>query len=363
LFIAALSFRDFNSFCAALFVLDVAIFICISPIDAAVITFARVDQRATAMAFNIFVIHAFGDGVSRVLMGTVSDQFGLRSAVLLLPWVLSLAGFIWIAGVIRYFHAPQWPRLSIDLPKFQSHRGRTLRLNGSQQERDFIMNSENTMAAFRQARVHGALMCECDVRLTRDKQVIVYHDDSLLRFVPGDKRRVDEIDFAELRQLLAVPLLSELLSADDVPAKINIELKTGEIWGRSQLERLVVELIKEAKANDRVIVSSFNPLSLMRMARLAPHIPRALLVTQAREPGNAIYLRKMWLGFLARPHLLHVDDAMANARQLTRWRERGLLVAVWTVNSIERARELLSLGAVSVISDLAEGVLQGEPRA
>ncbi|MBQ7865592.1 MAG: glycerophosphodiester phosphodiesterase, partial [Clostridia bacterium] len=45
---------------------------------------------------------------------------------------------------------------------------------------------ENSMAAFRNAVAHGFGM-ELDVHLTKDDQLVVFHDDSLLRMCGVDK--------------------------------------------------------------------------------------------------------------------------------------------------------------------------------
>ena len=58
---------------------------------------------------------------------------------------------------------------------------------------------ENSLEAFRLAARAGYGI-ELDVRLSRDGQVVVFHDDDLKR-VCGVDKRVDELDWAELREL------------------------------------------------------------------------------------------------------------------------------------------------------------------
>ena len=75
---------------------------------------------------------------------------------------------------------------------------------------------ENSLSAFRAAKEAGYGV-ELDVRFTADKQVVVYHDDTLTRMC-GDDRRVDECTYEELQQLHLsdtterIPLLSDVLS-------------------------------------------------------------------------------------------------------------------------------------------------------
>lgn len=340
LFWFTLSRPSFSGFSGALFFLDVAIFMCMSPLDAAVITFVNPLTRSTAMALNIFVIHALGDGISRVAMGAISDAHGLKAAVMFLPWMLVLACGIWWWGVWRFFRVMKWPHKEFALPRLQIHRG-------YRPDRSVV---ENTVAAFAMAKHEGAVMFECDVRLTVDGEVVVFHDEDMQR-IGGDPRRVDSVTADELFRLTQAPRLRDILNNPSLPTWINIELKTAEAIGRSGLEQKVADLVRDAGAMNRVIISSFNPLALRRMANVAPEIPRGLLVTEEEDPKNKIYLRKMWLAWLARPHLLHVDDKMASESRVREWRERGIPVVVWTVNDASRADQLFSWGVASVISD------------
>ena len=90
----------------------------------------------------------------------------------------------------------------------------------------------------------------------------------------------------------------------------------------------------------RVLVSSFNPLSLMRVRLLEPKLRTALLYAL----DVPLFLRT---GHLAR--WLHVDAVHPHCSQvdteLLRWATRhNLPVNTWTVNDTARVKELTSLG-------------------
>ena len=340
MFFYLLTIRDFNKFAVVLFFVDVCLFLCISPLDAAVIGAVRPALRATAMALNIFLIHALGDGISRVLMGVVSDSSGLHTAVALLPWVLALAGVLWAVGIIGYWQPMLWPKGALTIPKFQAHRG----------HRPSPEIQENTLAAFRRAKADGAKMVECDIQLSADRQAIVFHDEDLKR-LGHSTDLVRNLTADVLHERVQAPSLIALLTDPDCPRLVNIEIKTSETVGKSRIEEEVVRVVREAGASDRVLFSSFNPLALRRLWKAAPEIPRALLVTEEPDPKNKIYLRRMWLGFLAKPHLVHMDQAMIVGRRLEAMADRGIKVAAWTVNDPVRAKSLLDDGVISIISD------------
>jgi glycerophosphoryl diester phosphodiesterase len=208
---------------------------------------------------------------------------------------------------------------------------------------------ENTRAAFRLAKEAGAEMAELDVQLTKDGEAIVFHDEDLKR-LGGSDGVIAELTAKEIQARVEAPLLKEVLLDPEMPRLLNVELKWTKVRGAG-LEEAVVRAIRETRSEERILFSSFNPFVLRRLSKLAPAIPRGLLVCEDDEPGNHIWLKRMWLGFLARPHLLHLDQAMITPERMERWKERGIPVAVWTVNSPERAHQLLQLGVVSVISD------------
>lgn len=345
LFIYLMSLHDFKLFAIWLFVLDIVLFLCISPMDAAVVGSVKPALRATAMALNIFLIHALGDGISRVLMGAISDSSGLQSAIRFLPWMLALAGVLWFIGLIKYWQPVAWPEGALEIPRYQAHRG----------YRPSPNVRENTLDSFRRARAAGAEMCECDVQLTSDGEVVVFHDEDLKRLAaPDDLRRSDlvrNVSMDAMKTRVSAPTLRELLTDPLSPPKVNIELKTNEARGKSGLEREVIRIVRECKAERRVLFSSFNPLALRRIAKLAPEIPRGLLVTEENDAKNKVYLQKMWLGAFARPHLLHLDQKMIDENRFEQWSERHLKMAAWTVNDATRADELTKLGVISLITD------------
>lgn len=340
LFVLTLQQPTFEKFCFALFPLNVALFLCISPLDAAVVAYVRPKLRATGVALNIFLIHALGDGISRVLMGVISDSHGLKAAISISPWVLMIAAVFWLLGMIGFWQAVQWPKGTLKISRLQAHRG----------YRPSPDVQENTLDAFRRARAAGAEMCECDVQISRDGKVIVFHDVDLKR-IGNRNDLVKDLTADEIKRYAGAPLLSELLNDPACPPLVNIELKTSEARETSGLEKEVVRVVRESKAETRVMFSSFNPFSVRRLSKYAPEIPRALLVSEEKHPKNKIYLYKMWLGMLARPHLLHLDREMIDERKLDRYFDRGIPVAVWTVNDRVEAERLLSWGCRSVITD------------
>lgn len=345
IYLLLLQFRSLPAFCALCFVLEFLLFLSTSPVNAQIVNCVPVRMRASASAVAIFMIHLFGDAVSPPLVGFVSDHSNLLSAMYLFAVGIVVSGMIWAAKVVLYWETMPWPVEALGgegVPRFQQHRG----LHGKEYGAGV---QENTLEAFRAAKRSGARMIELDVRLSSDGVPVVIHDADIQR-VSEKEGHVAALSAEELKMKAHAPSLEEVLRDRGVPDFVNIELKSDVTKGDG-LEEAVAAAVRRAEAEKRVLFSSFNPLALRRISRHLPSVPRALLVTEERTKKNKIYLRKLWLAALARPHLVHLEKGMYTERKAREYESRGVKCAVWTVNSPEEAKKLLARGALSIISD------------
>ena len=137
---------------------------------------------------------------------------------------------------------------------------------------------ENTLPAFEAACGAGYGM-ELDVQLTRDGQLVVFHDDDLLRMA-NDPRRVDRCTLAELNEMplggtdARIPTFAELLETVDGRTPLLIELKHGR--NDRRLCRDVMAALDGY--GGKYIVESFNPLIVGWFRFNAPEVVRGQLV-------------------------------------------------------------------------------------
>lgn len=146
---------------------------------------------------------------------------------------------------------------------------------------------ENTMIAFKKALECGVDGIELDVQLTKDGEVVIIHDETIDRTTTG-KGFVVDYTYEELERFDAsfkfkdlgfnkIPTLREYFQlVKDYDIVTNVELKTGinEYLG---IEEKVWELIKEYNLEEKVIISSFNHFSVMRMKKIAPQLKYGFL--------------------------------------------------------------------------------------
>jgi MFS family permease len=68
------------------------------PANAILANVARSPIRATAFAINIFVIHAFGDAISPLIIGVIADLSSLQTAFLFVAFLIPVSGVLWLWG-------------------------------------------------------------------------------------------------------------------------------------------------------------------------------------------------------------------------------------------------------------------------
>ena len=85
---------DLTSCMSAIFVAEFFLFLNTGPLNTVILNVTPPAVRAMAFAVNIFFIHALGDAFSPSILGWLSDQWGLRSALLITPLAMALAGLL-----------------------------------------------------------------------------------------------------------------------------------------------------------------------------------------------------------------------------------------------------------------------------
>lgn len=205
---------------------------------------------------------------------------------------------------------------------------------------------ENTLAAFQLALDQGADGIELDVMLSKDRQLVVIHDDLVDRTTNGTGR-VQDLTLAELRALDAgsgekIPTLDEVLTRFGGKFLINIELKNyNTIFDSLPLD--VAALIQDHGVADSILISSFNPINFPRFHRRLPDIPIGILTF----PGKARFFAYGLFRYDAlHPYFKDVDEALVQ-----RMHARGREINVWTVDEAADIRHLAKIGVDSLITN------------
>ena len=147
---------------------------------------------------------------------------------------------------------------------------------------------ENSVIAFKKA-IDNNYLIELDVRLTKDKKLVVFHDDNLKR-VCGVNKRVKDLTYKELLKYnlfdttQKVPLFSEVIKLVNGRVPILIETKFHNRYGI--LEKILINELSNYKG--LYAIQSFYPLSLLWFKTNTKHIPIGLLSSNFKNNKNSL---------------------------------------------------------------------------
>jgi glycerophosphoryl diester phosphodiesterase len=211
---------------------------------------------------------------------------------------------------------------------------------------------ENTLAAFRDARMQGADGVELDVHRSADGVLVVHHDAD----APG-VGVLAEHSAAEIRATLpSVPTLEEALDAC-AGLLVNIEVKNlpgdADYDPGEYVAAAVVELLHARGRRDDVLVSSFNLASVDRVRELEADVPTGFLTLIGFDPVDGAAVAAERGHAAVHPDVRSLVGPVARATA-DRAHELGVAVNVWTVNLPEEVRRLAAAGVDAVITDVPE---------
>lgn len=217
---------------------------------------------------------------------------------------------------------------------------------------------ENSLRAFALA-CEGGHGIELDVQLSRDGEVMVFHDYTLERMT-GDKRRLCELSAEELsEQHLAgteevIPSFSQVLRLVDGRVPLLIELKGEDL--NTALCAKVAAFLKDYKG--AYCVESFNPLLLRVIQKELPGVYCGLLYTNVvrdKKNGSPLHrvLSLMALNFACKPNFIAYNEL--DRHSLPVRLATGLYRApkfVWTIRSREALERAHAEGECAIFEKI-----------
>ena len=219
---------------------------------------------------------------------------------------------------------------------------------------------ENTMLAFRKAWEAGADGIELDVQLTKDGQVVIIHDEKLDRTTNGTGN-VRDYTLEELRKLDASYIYAGQMGVNPIPTfeeycawvagtdlVTNVELKTG-VYPYPDIEEKVWDLLQKYHLENKVIISSFNHFSVLRMKELAPNLKYGLLEESwLLNPGA--YVASAGVACYHPYHGSLTPETVAEVKS------HNIEINTFTVNDEESVKRLHALGIDIVIGNFPDMV-------
>ena len=220
---------------------------------------------------------------------------------------------------------------------------------------------ENTLEAFELAAKLGADGVEFDVQYTKDGEIVVVHDETVDR-VSNGSGFVSQMTLEQLRQLnfnkthqeysfCKIPTLDEVLELlKPTDLTLNIELKTGVNFYPG-LEKETVEKVRHFGLENRVIYSSFNHASVLRIKKLLPDVRCAFLYNDGIV-DVADYAKKYNMDAL-HPSFNYLKYPFF----IEACKKAGIEINTWTVNTEDAMLKCQQYGVNAIITNYPDKAL------
>lgn len=200
---------------------------------------------------------------------------------------------------------------------------------------------EGTWLAYEKAVEAKADGFECDVRLSKDKQVICFHDRNLKR-IANINKAVSRLTAAQLRQFAQAISLEELLELA-ITEKKDLLIETKHpVRSRGQIEKKVVQIVKRKnklieEAGIEVTLMSFSYFAVRRMKKRYRKVVKVI--------------KYPWAFFIKPTKDFAIDIEVLKKHPGIVKRSSDNRVYVWTVNDEEDFKWLRKQGVYGVITD------------
>jgi glycerophosphoryl diester phosphodiesterase len=215
---------------------------------------------------------------------------------------------------------------------------------------------ENTLPAFASAVKAGADLVELDYYHSADGIPVVFHDAELdratnaVRLWGGEKIKLNSKSLAELKLLDAgswfgpkfsgtrIPTLDEALDTIQAGSLTLIERKGGE-------PATCIELLKQKKLLDQVVVQAFDWDYLTGCHQIAPDLVLAALSDKECTPEKLDQIAKTGA------RIVGWEDKFTNDQSIAAIHARGWKAWVWTVDDPKRIDQLVKAKVDGIITN------------
>ena len=221
--------------------------------------------------------------------------------------------------------------------KFYAHRGASA---------DF---PEHTMAAYRGAIEQGALGFECDIRVTKDEVLILWHDANMKKEAKS-AAIIANRTYAEIKEIYpAVMTLNELLDlAIENKKSLALETKHPVPTGNRVEELVVAELHKRIDAIKKsgidVAIMSFSWFAIEKIKKMDPTIKTVMLLHDFNQKLSRRFTSAKAIG-------PSVEMIKKSPELVSEIKNSGKELYVWTVDSTEDLQYCASVGVDVVMTN------------
>jgi glycerophosphoryl diester phosphodiesterase len=230
----------------------------------------------------------------------------------------------------------------------------------------------DTMYAFEKAVEIGADVLEMDAHITKDRQIVLMHDEQVDRTTDGTGL-IENSSLAKLKELDAayrwsndddktfpyrgkgvqVPTLEELFERFP-QMRYVIEIKLTQ----NPIDKPLCELIRKYNMQNQVMVASFHDEAMQTFRETCPEIATSAARTEVR---NFVLLGKLFLSGLIVPHYQSIQPPYDPKESLNipimtqgfirEAHAKNIKVEPWTVDDPELMKQYIEWGVDGVMTD------------
>lgn len=249
---------------------------------------------------------------------------------------------------------------------------------------------DNSLVGAEEALELGFAGVDVDAQLTKDDEIVIFHDVSIERFTTGEGR-VDSYTLDELQTYdlgdrfgdgteyedVQMATFADFVARVTPEALLMVELKIATTQDTG-MEQQVIEIIEQYDAFERVYISAFNPVVINRLERLDERVQTVFIfqdsgwdpdrVAETKEEDRVAlpwYLQTEWtrrvIRKLVQPDALsinqHVDESV-----IDRLQERGWPVFLWSLNTEAEVEWGVQKSPYGIVTDepiLTKAVVDG----
>jgi glycerophosphoryl diester phosphodiesterase len=221
--------------------------------------------------------------------------------------------------------------------KFYAHRGASA---------DF---PEHTMAAYRGAIEQGALGFECDIRVTKDEVLVLWHDANMKKEAKN-AAIIANSTYAEIKQIYPASMtLNDLLDlAIENKKSLALETKHPVPTGNRVEELVIAELHKRKDAIKKsgidVVIMSFSWFAIEKIKKMDPTIKTVMLLGDIANKITRRFTSAQVIG-------PSVEMIKKSPELVTDIKKSGKEIYVWTVDSTEDLQYCASVGVDIVMTN------------
>lgn len=214
---------------------------------------------------------------------------------------------------------------------------------------------ENTKASLELAWELGAVSTECDILMTSDKQIIVFHDKNGKRLL-GKDIDIEKVAYQDIKEtpiLLpkktndkkyegqTIPLLADILPLIPAKKELIIEIKTGP-----EIIPYLADVVKRFHKQGRIAMIAFDIETILLAKKTFPDVPCYFLAANREDLNKSLHR-------VIKHKLEGVDlnQQIIDQPLVEDLNKQGLDVWCWTVNLPQRAKSLINMGVSCITTD------------